>query len=161
MIQATTNDENLKSARAWSLRVVIGICLTTQSSAVPIVRFSAVEQAISASTMNVHLKPQDRLSILRTEDQFRRWNSLDDERLCILCERKFNGRQVEIQRLADGKHGLNCPTEGCDSGLHQWVYPGTPLISDIVDPDWWSALGKERRRLPTTLDSKDKNIRDR
>lgn len=126
---------------------LIGICLTTQSAAVPIVRFSAVEQAISASTMNVHLKPEDRLSILRTEDQFRRWYSLDDERACILCERKFNGRQVEIRRFANGKHELRCPTEACDSGPHQWVYPGIPLISDIVDPDWWSALGKERRRL--------------
>jgi hypothetical protein len=100
-----------------------------------------------ASTMNVHLKPEDRLSILRAEDQFRRWNSLDDERFCILCERKFNGRQVEVRRFANDKHELHCPTEGCDSGPHQWVYPGTPLISHIVDPDWWSALRKETGRL--------------
>jgi hypothetical protein len=97
--------------------------------------------------MNVHLTPEDRLSILRTEDRFRRWNALDDERFCILCERRFNGRQVEIRGFGNGKHELHCPTEGCDSGPHQWVYPGTPLISDIVDPDWWSALGKEPRRL--------------
>jgi hypothetical protein len=95
--------------------------------------------------MIAHLKLDDRLSILRTEDQFRRWNSLDDERFCIVCERKFNGRQVEVRCFASGKHELHCPTEGCDSGSHQWVYPGTPLISDIVDSDWWSALGKEPR----------------
>jgi hypothetical protein len=97
--------------------------------------------------MIAHLKLDDRLSILRSQDRFRRWNSLDDERLCILCERKFNGRQIEIRRFANGKHELRCPSEGCDSGPHQWVYPGTPLISDIVDPDWWSALGRESRRL--------------
>jgi hypothetical protein len=108
--------------------------------------FLAIEQAVSARTMNA-LKPEDRLSILRAEDQFRRWNSLDDERFCILCERKLNGRQVEVRRFANGKHELHCPTEGCDSGPHQWVYPGTLLISDIVDPNWWSPLGKERRTL--------------
>jgi hypothetical protein len=109
--------------------------------------FSAIAQAILTPKMNVHLTPEDRLSILRTKDQFRRWNSLEDERFCILCERKFNGRQVEVRHFANGKHELRCPTEGCDSGPHQWVYPGTPLISDIVDPDWWSALGKEPGRL--------------
>jgi hypothetical protein len=92
--------------------------------------------------MNAELEPEDRLSILRTEDQFRRWNSIDDERFCILCEKKFNGHQVEIRRFANGKHELHCPTEACDSGPHQWVYPGTPLISDIVNPDWWRALGQ-------------------
>jgi hypothetical protein len=97
--------------------------------------------------MNAHLKPEDRLSILRAEDQFRRWNSLDDERFCILCERKFSGHQVEVRRFANGKHELHCPTEGCHSGPHQWVYPGTPVISDIVDPDWWRALEKEPRSL--------------
>jgi hypothetical protein len=108
--------------------------------------FPAIAQDISAPMMNVQLEPEDRLSILRIEDRFRRWNSLDDERLCILCERKFNGRQVEIRCFTNGKNELHCPTEGCGSGPHQWVYPGTPLISDIVDPDWWSAFEKEPRR---------------
>ena len=124
----------------------IGFCLTAQSSAVPIVRLPQTAQAVFDKTMNAHLNLEDRLSILRTEDQFRRWQSLDDERLCILCERKFNGRQVDVRRFTNGKHQLHCPTEGCDSGPHQWVYPGTPLISDIIDPDWWSALGKKPRR---------------
>jgi hypothetical protein len=96
--------------------------------------------------MDVHLKSEDRLSILRAEDQFRSWSSLDDQRLCIICEKKFNGRQVEIRRFAKGKHELHCPTEGCRSGPHQWVHAGTPLVSDIVDPDWWRASGKDRVR---------------
>jgi hypothetical protein len=86
--------------------------------------------------MKAHLQLDDRLSILRGEDRFRSWNSLDDQRLCIICERKFNGRQVEIRSIPNGKYELHCPTEGCDSGPHQWVYPGTALVSDIVDPDW-------------------------
>ena len=86
--------------------------------------------------MNNHLKPEDRLAIL-----------LDDERFCIVCERKFNGRQVEIRCFSNGKYELRCPTDGCGSGSHQWVYPGTPLVSDIVDPDWWHASDAEPRKI--------------
>jgi hypothetical protein len=98
--------------------------------------------------MNAHISPEDRLSILRTEDRFRRWNSLDDERLCVLCRRKFNGRQVEVGRFANGTAKLRCPTEGCASEPRQWVYLATPLIPDIADPDWWIVSGNESRRLP-------------
>ena len=94
------------------------------------------------STMSAHLEPEDRLSILRTGDQFRTWKSLDDERVCILCEKKFSGHGVEIMRTGDGRYELHCPTEECNSGPHQWVYSGTPLISDIIEPDWWRAVGK-------------------
>jgi hypothetical protein len=99
--------------------------------------------------MNVHVKSDERLSILRVEDQFRRWNSLDDERFCIVCKKKFNGRQIEIRRFASGRYELHCPTEGCYSGPHQWVYPGTPLVSDIIERDWWRAIGNHRRRPRT------------
>jgi RNA polymerase sigma-70 factor, ECF subfamily len=101
--------------------------------------------------MNIHLKPEERLSVLRVEDEFRRWGSLDDERLCILCETKFNGRQVEIRRFANGKHELHCPTEACNSRPHQWVYPGTPLVSDIVDPDW----GARKEKAGTAIKRAD------
>ena len=97
--------------------------------------------------MNDHLQSEDQLSILRSEDQFRSWNSLDDQRLCIVCEKKFNGHQVEIRSFSNGKHELHCPTEGCNSGPHQWVYPGTPLVSDIVDPDWWRAADKDPQKV--------------
>ena len=109
--------------------------------------FSVIAQTDFRLKMNIHFKSEERLSILRTEDQLRRWQSLDDERLCILCERKFNGRQIEIRRFAKGRYELRCPTEGCTSRPHQWVYPGTPLVSDIVDPDWWNDSGRKLGRL--------------
>jgi hypothetical protein len=99
--------------------------------------------------MIVHVKLDDRLSILRVEDRTRAWKALDDQCFCILCEKKFNGRQVEIQRFANGKYELRCPSEGCHSGPHQWVCPGTPLISDIIEPDWWHTVGKQPRRRLT------------
>ena len=98
-----------------------------------------------SSKMNVHVKADERLSILRAQDQFRKWNSLDDVRFCIVCEKKFNGRQIELQRFGNGRYELHCPTEGCNSRPHQWVYPGTPLVSDIVDPHWWRAPGVNAR----------------
>jgi len=99
--------------------------------------------------MSAHPESEDRLSILCTKDQFRIWKSLEDQRVCILCEKKFNGHEVEITRSGEGNYELHCPTKECNSGPHQWVYPGTPLISDIIEPDWWSAIGNERGRPPT------------
>jgi len=97
--------------------------------------------------MNVHLKPEERLSVLRAEDQFRRWNSLDDQRVCSVCERKFKGRQVEIRRFPGGRYKLYCPTLGCPSGPHQWIYAGMPLVSEIINADWWQAKKRQARPL--------------
>jgi hypothetical protein len=96
--------------------------------------------------MIAHLKLDDRLSVLRTEDQFRKWRSLDDERLCIICKRKFNGRQVEIRRLRNRKYELHCPTEGCNSRPHLWIYRATPLVSHVLESDWWRAASKRQER---------------
>jgi hypothetical protein len=99
--------------------------------------------------MRAHPESEDRLSALRAEDHFKIWKSLEDERVCILCEKKFNGHEVEITWFAQGRYELHCPTKECNSGPHQWVYPGSLLISDIIGPDWWRAIGKERDWPPT------------
>jgi len=103
--------------------------------------------------MVAHLKLDDRLAVLRAEDRFRTWRALDDECLCIICKRKFNGRQVEICRLGNRKYELRCPTEGCNSRPHLWIYPTTPLVFDVAESDWWRPAGKkhERRALVTAL----------
>jgi hypothetical protein len=93
--------------------------------------------------MIAHLKLDDRLQVLRAEDRFKNWASLDDERLCILCKRKFNGRQLEIRRLGNRRYELRCPTERCNSGPHLWIYPATPLVSHVVKSDWWRVAGKK------------------
>jgi hypothetical protein len=95
----------------------------------------------------MHLKLDERLSILRAEDRIRTWSSLDDERLCIICKRKFNGRQVEIRSLSNRKYELHCPTEGCNSRPHLWICPATPLVSQVAKSDWWrSGIKKHERR---------------
>ncbi len=95
--------------------------------------------------MIAHLKLDDRLSVLRSEDRFRNWRSLDDERLCVVCKRKFSGRQVEIRRLGNRKYELRCPTHGCNSVPHLWIYPATPLVAYVRELDWYRVAGQEHR----------------
>jgi hypothetical protein len=77
--------------------------------------------------MIAHINLDDRLSILRVGDPSKSWNSLDDQRVCALCERKFKGRQVDIRRLPRGKLKLCCPTLGCASTIQQWRYADRPF----------------------------------
>ena len=100
--------------------------------------------------MIVHLKLDDRLLVLRAEDRFRKWRSLEDGRLCIICKRKYNGRQVEIRRVANRKYELHCPTEGCNSRPLLWIYPATPLVAHVIESDWWRAAGKKHESRAST-----------
>jgi hypothetical protein len=84
-------------------------------------------------------EPLDKLAILRREDHFRDWRSLDDERICVLCGRNFAGREVILLEKSD-RYKLRCPTRGCCAQVHQWTYSENPLRSEKAD-DWWKALG--------------------
>ena len=55
----------------------------------------------------------DRLEILRAADQGRRWNSVDEERVCPLCGRTIAGRDIMISCDRPGHFELHCPTPGC------------------------------------------------
>lgn len=87
-----------------------------------------------------HLPLDDRLMILRATDRFRNWNSLDDQRVCILCDKEFTGRQVVITGVRSRQYRLRCPTNGCNGRPHHWVYPGNPLTSEAAYQDWQRAL---------------------
>jgi hypothetical protein len=95
--------------------------------------------------MIAHLKLDDRIAVLRAEDRFRSWGSLDDERLCILCKRKFNGRQVAIRRLPNGRYELRCPTDHCNSRPHLWVYPKRSLPYLAGKSEWWRPVNGKRQ----------------
>jgi len=97
---------------------------------------------------------KDKLEILQSLDHFRTWRywkSLDDQRVCILCEKKFKGHEVQITRFDNGKDELQCPTKDCNSGPHQWVYPDAPLIPDTTEPGWWVIHRKQARKLGTAF----------
>jgi hypothetical protein len=90
--------------------------------------------------LGMNNKATDQLSILRANDHFRDWHTLEDERICALCNRKFTGRDVVISTTGDEVE-LRCPTSNCRSGVHQWVYPGNRLLSEKNYQGWWQALG--------------------
>ncbi len=85
-------------------------------------------------------KLTDKLSILRMNDHFRDWHTLDDERVCALCDRKFTGHEVVISTMGDEVE-LCCPTPNCQSGVHQWLHPSNSLLPEKNEKDWWQALG--------------------
>jgi hypothetical protein len=82
----------------------------------------------------------EKLSILQANDHFRDWHTLDDERICALCNRQFTGHEVVISMMGDAVE-LRCPTPYCQSGVHQWVYSNNPHLSGKNEEDWWHALG--------------------
>ena len=76
------------------------------------------------------LASEDRLAALRMGDSLRSWSSLDESRSCILCDRTFSGRQIEISISALGLVRLCCPSEGCSGTPTEWIYPRNFRISD-------------------------------
>jgi hypothetical protein len=86
---------------------------------------------------------EDKLAALRKADPFRRWVSLDDRRVCVLCDKTIMGRQIAITRHSRGIPTLRCPTEGCNGGPHEWVYPGNPLTSKRAWRDWSRIFDEE------------------
>ena len=70
--------------------------------------------------METHFPPEERLDILKAADSQRKWYSLDDERVCAICNRVFTGRQIDIQRNHQGHYFLSCPTPGCRANINHW-----------------------------------------
>lgn len=116
-------------------RGVVVFCPMRQSALAPIVVCWSSEQSARCD-MIARIKLDDRLSILRQGDRLRNWDSLDDRRVCVLCGRKFKGRQVDIRRLPGGKFKLCCPTLGCTSAPQQWGYPASRVGCDSVQTAW-------------------------
>ena len=106
----------------------------------------------TARCMIAHINLDDRLSILRVGDPLRNWNSLDDQRVCVLCGRKFKGRQVDIRRLPGGTFKVCCPTLGCPSTPHQWRYAKPPVSSGRAETCWrHDRPNKTQRRVPESI----------
>ncbi|MFL6590874.1 MAG: hypothetical protein ACJ8M4_11965 [Chthoniobacterales bacterium] len=80
-----------------------------------------------------HVPFADRLYLLRTIDTWRRWQSLDDERVCLLCQRRFAGRHLDFVRNDSGGVELRCPTADCAATPHEWVYLNDPRLAGPTD----------------------------
>jgi hypothetical protein len=67
----------------------------------------------------------ERLEALRAADNWRQWQSLDDERLCIECMHLISGREITITDNGNDQPILRCPTPACNAGPRDWFYHGT------------------------------------
>ena len=74
--------------------------------------------------METPVLTDEKLAILQAADPRRKWYSLDDQRVCVLCGRTITGRQVEIRREPGGGHSVHCPTTGCPALPSDWFYRG-------------------------------------
>ena len=98
------------------------------------------------------LAADDKLVALRKADPNHAWQSLDDRCTCILCDRTFSGRQVDVTIGASGRVRLGCPSDGCKSTPREWVHPGNPLVSEKAWRDWSRVLtGGKRPRAKASL----------
>jgi hypothetical protein len=74
--------------------------------------------------MDLKLLPEEKLAILKATDLRRKWYSLDDHRVCVLCDRTITGRQIQVTRESAGTYSVHCPTAGCTSLPSDWFYQG-------------------------------------
>jgi hypothetical protein len=74
--------------------------------------------------MNSKLLPEEKLAVLQFTDLRRKWHSLEDRRVCVLCDRTITGRQIEVVREPGGAYSVHCPTPGCPSVPSDWFYQG-------------------------------------
>lgn len=74
--------------------------------------------------MNKHVAFDEKLTGLRENDTHRRWQSLDDQRICILCGKLITGRMIDIWQDNHGTYRLHCPTPDCASKPRDWFYHG-------------------------------------
>lgn len=84
-----------------------------------------------------------KLRLLREHDLERRWDSLEDKRICVVCGMEFEGSQIRI-RVRLGKPVFQCPNPECDGTLGQFAHLGNPLLSEETWSDWMRALGPEQ-----------------
>ncbi len=82
------------------------------------------------------LAGETKLKWLREADPERPWQSLDDTRHCILCEKTISGRSIVVSTNRRGVVILRCPTRGCRSTPAEWVHPENPLVSEDAWRDW-------------------------
>lgn len=79
----------------------------------------------------LNIDSADKLRLLRRLDQYRRWESLDDQRQCIQCGEIITGREIDVvggtREL--GPLRLQCPTENCRAIPMDWIIPNTALAA--------------------------------
>ena len=79
------------------------------------------------------LSDDDKLEVLRRLDQFRKWNSLEEKRYCLVCASIITGRRIQIIGGTRGTGPLRmiCPTDRCHSIPMDWVRPTDEVLANM------------------------------
>jgi hypothetical protein len=113
----------------WGLPNLLGDFRSGRVESRPI---ALVEQIVfrlmKTVEMNKHIGLDEKLNILQEADSIRPWSSLDDRRLCVLCNRVITGRMIDIWQDAHGSYHFHCPTPGCPAEPRDWFYHGPMTI---------------------------------
>src|SRR5207302_9709134 len=78
--------------------------------------------------MNKHVGLDEKLLALQKADPHRKWYSLDDQRVCVLCDKVINGRMIDVWQDDRGAYQLHCPRPGCPATPRDWFYHGTARL---------------------------------
>jgi hypothetical protein len=83
---------------------------------------------------NRHIGLDEKLRVLQEGDTFRKWHSLDDLRVCVLCDRVISGRMIDVWEDKRGTFHLHCPTPGCPAKPRDWFFHGAsqPAVRPLV-----------------------------
>lgn len=76
-----------------------------------------------------------KLTLLQGHDAQRKWRSLEDKRICLLCGGEFNGHAIRV-RIRSGRPRFLCPDPGCSGELPLFARVGNPLLNDSLWLDW-------------------------
>jgi hypothetical protein len=91
-------------------------------------------------SMNKRLGLQDKLVALQESDSYRKWYSLDDRRVCVLCEKLISGRMIDVWQDDIGTFLLHCPTPGCPGTPRDWFYCGLKRSHQPNPPAHWRPI---------------------
>jgi hypothetical protein len=96
----------------------------------------------------IELSPADKLQVLQRLDQFRKWQSLDEKRYCLICSKVISGRDIYVVGGTRGTGPLRliCPTRGCHSIPMDWVLPTDEVLTNV-------SILKKEQDAPTARSS--------
>ena len=82
----------------------------------------------------IKLWDSDKLQILQRLDKYRRWQSLEEKRYCLVCGKLISGREVEVigGTRDTGPLRAVCPTKNCRSIPMDWILPTDEVLRETA-----------------------------
>jgi hypothetical protein len=82
----------------------------------------------------IELSDTEKLEILQRFDRYRKWESLDDQRYCLVCGDLIDGHGILVVGGTRGTGPLRliCSTDRCHSIPMDWVIPTDEVLARII-----------------------------